>query len=901
MGSPPTGTVTFLFTDIEGSTRLWEERPEEMRAALAEHDEILRGVIDAHAGYVFATGGDGFAVAFGRAGDALRAAVQVQGRLGAYAWPGGAVVRVRIGVHTGEASERGGDYFGPVVNRTARLMAVAHGGQVVCSRATAALSGGEVPMRSLGEHRLRDLAAAELVFQVGDGEFPALRSVDAVPTNLPVVRTELIGRTADVAALARLVERERLVTLTGVGGVGKTRLALAVAASLAPGFADGCWLVELSPVTDGDEVPRTVAAALRAPTTTVDALAGYLADRRVVLVLDNCEHVLDAVADVVDAIQSAAPDVHVVVTSREPLGIDGEQVRRVASLATPDADASVEVAGASAAVRLFAERAVAHESRFVLDERNVAAVVEICRHLDGIPLAIELAAARVRGMAPAEIARRLDERFRLLGAGSRRAQERHRTLFAAVSWSHDLLSEAEKVTFRRLAVFPASFDLAAAEAVAGVDDAVVDVVDCVLRLVDRSLVGYEPDTDRYRFLETLRQYGADRLAEAGETEATRARHAAYFLAFAEQKAAEILDARYQAAYPVLLAELENLRAVEDWCSEHQRWTELLGMARGLFVFLIDAAGVDAARWYRLAIARPDAFDAQTLADALGELAWITVTNLGDFSAAIAFAEESIAGSECAGLHASPWARGALTMVSNLTGRAIEDRIRDAELAIAAAAERRDDQIAVVNTLMMFGVALAPVDPVAALDSSLEAVRWARQCGQQSVIISAIVSAGAVYLIRGAEEDFASALALFETTPDMQHDTTNAMWLNLDWAHLLVRARRVGAVSRLAKAIHLADRLQSPHAEHAALGLLALCVGEAGLLAESAVLAGYCDGPLVAHRVVFLEEEFVRLDAVLQSDPDRAVHEAAGAAASRREILALVGHLASVIDDQDSRS
>ena len=278
-----------------------------------------------------------------------------------------------------------------------------------------------------------------------------------------------------------------------------------------------------------------------------------------------------------------------------------------------------------------------------------------------------------------------------------------------------------------------------------------------------------------------------------------------------------------------------------------------------------------------------------------------MTNLGDFSAAIAFAEESIAGSECAGLHASPWARGALTMVSNLTGSAIEDRIRDAELAIAAAAECRDDQIAVANTLMMFGVALAPVDPVAALESSLESLRRARQCGQQSVIISAIVTAGAVYLARGAEEDFASALSLFETAPDMQHDTTNAMWLNLNWAHLLVRARRVGGVSRLAKAIHLADRLQSPHAEHAARGLLAMCVGEAGLLAEAAMLGGYCDGPLVAHRVVFMDEEFARLDAVLRSDPDRAVHEAAGAAASRREILALVGHLASVIDDQDSRS
>ena len=530
MPQPASGTVSFLFTDIEGSTQLWDSVPDAMRPALERHDEIFRSCIGACDGYVFSIGGDGFGAAFARAADALTVAVAMQEALAAEPWPDGAVVRVRMGVHTGEVSERDGNYFGTAVNRAARLMAVAHGGQVVCSQASATLAGDAVSLRSLGEHRLRDLAAAEQIFQVGEGSFPPLRSVDAVPTNLPTVRTELIGRTDDVTSLMELVERERLVTLTGVGGVGKTRLALGVAAAIAAGFTDGCWLVELSPVADGDEVVKTVAAAMRAPTTTTDALVDYLADRRVLIVLDNCEHVLDAAADLADAILADAADVHVLVTSREPLGLDGEQVRRVQSLALPDAEATADVASASAAVRLFAERAAAVSEGFAVDAGNVDAVVEICRHLDGIPLAIELAAARVRAMAPAEIARRLDERFRLLAGGSRRSQERHRTLLATVAWSHDLLTDEERTTFRRLAVFPASFDLTAAEAVAGDGD--IDAVDCVLRLVDRSLVVYEPAEDRYRLLETLRQFGADRLAEAGETEATRERHARYFLDFA---------------------------------------------------------------------------------------------------------------------------------------------------------------------------------------------------------------------------------------------------------------------------------------------------------------------------------------------------------------------------------
>ncbi len=523
MAELPSGTVTFLFTDLEGSTRLWEEHPTRCSRRWRATTRSSATRSRAHDGHVVKTTGDGFHAAFRTAQDAIGAALDAQAALASEPWAATGPLLVRMGLHTGETQERDGDYYGTAVNRAARLMAVAHGGQVVCSRATVEVAGAASPMRSLGEHRLRDLGTAQEIFQVGDGVFPPLQSVDAVPTNLPTVRTELIGRSDDVRALAELVTRERLVTLTGVGGVGKTRLALGVAAAVAAEFADGCWLVELAPVAGGDEVVTTVISSMRVPMTDLDALAAYLADRRMLVVLDNCEHVLDAAAELVDEVLDRAPDVHVIVTSREPLGLDGEQVRRVQSLALPDAQADPDAARVRASVRLFTERAAAVADGFALDEGNIEAVVDICRHLDGIPLAIELAAARVRAMGPAEIASRLDERFRLLAGGSRRAQERHRTLLATVAWSHDLLTEPEKLVFRRLSVFPASFDLAAAEAVAADDE--VDVIECVLRLVDRSLVVYEPDANRYRLLETLRQFGADRLTDVGETEEIRQRHA----------------------------------------------------------------------------------------------------------------------------------------------------------------------------------------------------------------------------------------------------------------------------------------------------------------------------------------------------------------------------------------
>ncbi len=653
MAELPSGTVTFLFTDLEGSTRMWQEHPDAMQPALARHDEVIGGAIVAHGGHVVKTTGDGFHAAFATAADALDAALDLQQELAAEPWAATGPLLVRVGLHTGETQERDGDYYGTAVNRAARVMAVAHGGQILCSRATVEVAGEAFPVRSLGEHRLRDLGAPQELFQVGDGRFPPLQSVDVVPTNLPTVRTELIGRSDEFRAITDLVVREQLVTLTGVGGVGKTRLALGVAAGVATEFADGCWFVELAPVSGGDEVVTVVAASMQVPMTDLGALATYLADRRMLVVLDNCEHVLDAAAELVDEVLARAPDVHVVVTSREPLGLDGEQVRRVQSLALPDAEALLDAARGTASVRLFVERAAAVADGFVLDDDNVEAVVDICRHLDGIPLAIELAAARVRAMAPTEIASRLDERFRLLAGGSRRAQERHRTLLATVAWSHDLLTEPEKRVFRRLSVFPASFDLAAADAVAADTDA--DVIECVLRLVDRSLVVYEPEANRYRLLETLRQFGADRLTEAGETEEIRRRHAAWFLALTDRLGPGLDDSRFVATRSALLADLDNLRSTADWCVESGSWTELATMCERIFYFLTQDAPVDGAAWLEQVLEHSSQVEPRVVVDALGWLAWLQTMNFGAFATAEELAARSASLADQHEIVGSQWA------------------------------------------------------------------------------------------------------------------------------------------------------------------------------------------------------------------------------------------------------
>ncbi|MEX1008121.1 MAG: BTAD domain-containing putative transcriptional regulator [Acidimicrobiia bacterium] len=578
----PSGTVTFLFTDVEGSTRLWEEFPD-MPQAMARHDELLRNAVEAHGGHAVKTTGDGLHAVFSTAHDAVTAAVGAQTALLAEDWNITETVRVRMGIHTGVAEVRDGDYYGSVVNRAARVMSVAHGGQVIVSAATEELLHDALPEKygfvDLGEHRLRDLGRPERLFQVTHPdlgrEFAPLRTLDAFSrNNLPRQVTTFVGREAEIASVAELVRETPLVTLTGVGGVGKTRLALQVAADVVTEFPDGVWLCEFAPVTDPEAVWETLATSLRVqppPGRALDeSVLDYLAAKRLLLVLDNCEHLLDAVARQVDAITQRCARVSVLATSREGLGLAGERMVAVPSLGVPASDADVDELRRVEAVCLFWDRASAAKSDFALTDRNVGAVGELCRRLDGIPLAIELAAARVRSLSPDDLVARLDQRFKLLTHGSRAVLERHQTLRSTIDWSYDLLTPTERHALQRLSIFAGGCDLAAAEAVLPGDmlDA-SDVIDVFSQLVDKSLVVVD-DTDggvRYRLLETIRQYARERLDASGDPVALRRRHADHYVALAETAGPHLRSQDHLEWTSVVTRDVDNCRAALDWAVE----------------------------------------------------------------------------------------------------------------------------------------------------------------------------------------------------------------------------------------------------------------------------------------------------------------------------------------------
>ena len=579
MSDLPTGTVTFLFTDLEGSTRLWEQYPEAMKDALARHDEILRDAIASNRGHVVKGRGDGVHAAFATADSAVRAALAAQRALTDETWESTGALRVRMGVHTGPAEQRDGDYYGTAVNRAARLMGVAHGGQVVVSLASQELLRDGMPdgcgLVDLGAHRLRDLSRAEHVFQLAapglGSQFPALQSLESFPSNLPVHVSSFVGRDDELVAVAKALEESRIVTITGVGGVGKSRLATQVAAEALPGYPDGAWLCEFAAATDEDTLMQiaaaSVGAAPRPGVSMLDSIVEFLRARSVLLVLDNCEHLLVAAGRLTERVLHECHDVRVLATSREGLAVEGERVWPLRSLAVPDADAATTVV-TNPSARLFSERAEAARPDFAVDASNAKSVAEICRRLDGIPLALELAAARVGAMSPAEVAGHLDERFRLLTGGRRTAVERHQTLRATVDWSYSLLEARERVVFDRLGVFAGSFDAAAAIAVV-TDDEIEswDAIDALGSLVAKSLVLAEEADDgttRYQLLETLRQYTRERLEERGEADAFRRRHATYFADFAEV-VAPALQSRDELLWRARLRrDLDNFRAALTW-------------------------------------------------------------------------------------------------------------------------------------------------------------------------------------------------------------------------------------------------------------------------------------------------------------------------------------------------
>jgi predicted ATPase/class 3 adenylate cyclase len=714
----PSGTVTFMFTDVEGSTQLWEHHPAAMRTALADHDAIVRSAVERHTGVVFKTIGDAFCTAFVRPEDALAAAVGAQRDLSAHAWTAPIDrMRVRIGIHTGTAIESGGDYYGPTVNRVARLMSLGYGEQILVSSATAQLLRDVLPaqtsLRELGSHRLKGLSQPETVYLVvAQGlrsDFPALRSPDSQLNgagethNLPLPLTTFYGRDAELATLSRELGDHRLVTLVGLGGVGKTRMAVETGWQLLERFPDGIYLAELAPLADPNLVSARIATALGLPAQTGqlsgDLWIDALRDKRALLILDNCEHVLDAVAESTHRLLQRCPDFRVLATSREPLRLPGERVLRIAPLGLPASGHDGVALGSirdAPAVLLFLDRVSNTAPDFAIADDDAAsweAVGHVCSRLDGIPLALELAAARVSTLGLPRLARGLDDRFRLLTGGARTSLPRQQTLQATLDWSYAVLAQDEQRVFNRLGVFAGGFTAEAASAVCSSDEITeIDVLGIVASLADKSLVVADSGpAPRYRLLETTRAYALQRSANDSDLEAARRRHAEH----CNELAIRVDDLYGKCPFEEWAAmcepETDNVRAALAWTIE-QRGDVLLGAtilwnSRRHFEWLSLSAEV--LRWCDRALSALGDSAPQLLEAQLNYLAARHHMGLGAFHAAIPNAQRAVALSREVGAHvqlAYALIFLARALASQPESREAADRAMDEALAIFAAAE-----------------------------------------------------------------------------------------------------------------------------------------------------------------------------------------------------------------------
>ncbi len=649
MTGDPNDVVTFFFTDIEGSTRLWELHPDAMREALVGHDAIVADTVAAHRGRVFSTAGDSFSAAFADPAGAVRAAIDVQRRIREAGLP--VPVRVRAALHSGPAEHRDDDYFGPTLNRCARLLVAAHGGQVLLSDAARVALGDALPaaasLRDLGPQRLRDLSSPIRAFQLVHPDliphFPPLRSLDAYRHNLPTQLTSFVGRVAELAVARQILSDARMVTFTGAGGSGKSRLTLQLAAEEVESFADGVWLVELAATRRPEDVLLTVGDVLGAEAASAevlrDRIADSIGDGSILLIFDNAEHQLDATATLIDRLLRDCERLKVIVTSREPVGVAGEVVHRVPPMAVEDQGGDAE------AVRLFVDRARRSRDDFELKAANEAAVTEIVRRLDGLPLAIELAAGRVSALAPEEIAARLDDRFRLLTAGSRTAVDRQQTLQAAMDWGYDLLTPVEQAVFRRLSVFRGGFTLPLAEAVCTGDD--IDeagVFDSILHLVDKSLVNPAETKagTRYRLFQTVRQHGREKLDEMGETPDAIRRHAEAFLTLAEDAEQHMRGPDEPGWLRKLDPERDNFRGAMHYFMSLNDPTAALRLADGLRTFLSVRGGTpEALGWLLDLTSRADAVPPLLLARSLSWAGFLLEAR-GDSTRGEAYVRRSIA-------------------------------------------------------------------------------------------------------------------------------------------------------------------------------------------------------------------------------------------------------------------
>jgi predicted ATPase/class 3 adenylate cyclase len=769
-----TSQVTLLFTDIEGSTALWERDEARMSQALALHDALARSSVESHGGDVVKKTGDGILAVFDDARAALTATLELQRGLHDSLLSAGAPLRVRCGLHRGVVEHRDGDYFGSTVNRAARIMSAAHGGQILLSEAVADSVRDRLPaqvwLRDLGRIRLRDLSTPECVYQAAHPqlrvEFPALRSLETTPNNFPLQPTTFVGRDKELAELKLLFAATRLLTLAGAGGCGKTRLGLQLAADSLESFPDGAWLVELAPLSDPGLVPRTVATVLgleEQPGQAITAtLVEHLEDKRVLMVLDNCEHLLHACAVLSDLLMRRCPHLTILASSREALGIAGEQSYRVPSLSLPDPKEIHTPASVAPfeALQLFVDRCLNVRPDFRVTRENAATVVSICHRLDGIPLALELAAARVRSLSVEEINHRLDHRFRLLTGGSRTALPRQQTLRSLIDWSYDLLLDPEKVLLQRLSVFAGGWTLEAAERICA-GDHVEDgrVLDLLTSLIDKSLVAVEEDDGhvRYRLLETVRQYARERLVESEDAEAIRQRHRDYFLCLVEAADEKLLGAEQAGWLQRLEEEHDNLRSALEWSHGESRSQEGLRLCRAMHRFWFTRGYVAEGRQWCARILAKDAPVPPTLAyakalNAAGSLAFHET----DYPGARILLEQSLVISRSLNDR-----RGVALVLNNLGGLAIEQgdhpaarRLYEESLALLRELGDRPIVAGVVGNLAMVAHECGDLD--AARTLAEESLAMSRALGDQGRVADALNTLANVVCDLG---DFTMASAL----------------------------------------------------------------------------------------------------------------------------------------------
>lgn len=822
---------TFVMTDIEGSTRLWEEHGDVMGAALAIHDGILRAAVDGAGGRVFKTTGDGMLAAFDSPAAAMDAALVAQRALRDASWGATGPLRVRMALHAGNAESRDGDYFGPSLNRVARILAIGHGGQILCSAVAAALSRDDLPgsvdLVDLGSHRLRDLDRPEQVFQVIVDDlprtFPPLRSLSTRRSNLPVALTSFVGREKELAEIETLIGRHRLVTLIGVGGTGKTRLMLEAAGAIADRFVDGTWLAELAPITDPSQVASEIARALGSPEVpgvpTLMTVSAFLADKELLLLLDNAEHLVDVVAGIAERLLAVAPRLRILTTSREALAVPGEAVLQLQSLTCPVAPGSVRVgvtvglsddldnAAATEAVRLFSERASTVDPGFVLDRTNVGSIAEICRRLDGIPLAIELAAARVGVMSTDDIALGLGDRFRLLAGGRRTAVPRQQTLHALIDWSWDLLTDEDRTLLRRLSIFAGGWSAGAAGRIVGDGTAELgrtELIDRLTRLVDRSLVIVDRGpTTRYRMLETIRQYAREKLIEAGEVTTLADRHFAVYSGLAVAAEPELRGAGMVDWLDRLDADAENLGAALEWGLEASPW-EAVRMCTALLAYWMvrvasaenDArmvAAIEIARARTLGVAGVDPADLALAAGLLGEAARLWAMS-GRATVALPWAGDAMTLAEASGdIRARLGAMSGFLIASVFSG---ERDVRSLFERATALAEQSGIWWMYAMAASFAGATLWATDPVAgeALVTQAEA---AAARSQSPYAIAAVAMAHGRLLGQTGRTDeavqrFGVAVARFTEIGDQRF----VLAARSDLAHALRRGGRVAEAKAL---------------------------------------------------------------------------------------------------------